>query len=199
MKIFFLFSLLNLILGNQELYKYNILTFFCSIDIYLKLEGFKNGDKLYFEISCPNSNCPSIFYSESNLNSVPIQYSNMKSLFTSTYSEKYYFTIKLTENYNYLLFKIIGFNENYTIRHIRRDNNDSFNSISNDIKAIIFSGIGFVIIICLAIIILWCRKRANNPPVNMINEPLKNSGVQSSVYIQPVYPITYQIQPAYPY
>ena len=199
MQILFLFSLLNLALGKQELYKNKFLTFFSSTEIYLKLEGFKKGDKLYFEVSCPKRNCPLIYYSESNVNSVPIENTNMKTLITSTYSENYLFSIILTENYNFLLFKIIGLNENYTIRHYGSDNNDSSSSVSNDIKIIIIVGGGFVFIACLALIILWCYKKVTNPPVNMINEPLKNSGVQSSVYIQPVYPITYQIQPAYPY
>ena len=197
MEIIFLFSLLGLTLGNKQLFKNSPLTVFVSDDIYFNIYNFKAYDILNFEVSCPN-NCPSsltIYYSESTSSTAPYYYSNINKAYGSKinyYTTNYYFSITLSGN-NYLLLKIndlLSYTIQYTGMSSTSTSNNSSKKKDFSIETIFVGGGAFVILVCIVIIIIWCKRKSTS----VIHDPLV-----SDVYVQPVYPPTYQIQPAYPY
>ena len=68
---------------------------------------------------------------------------------------------------------------------------------------IIVSISAFVAIIALSVIIYWCKRRRLPDYANRIDDPLVRTypDVQPQpqpIYVQPVYPTGYVVQPAYP-
>jgi len=113
----------------------------------------------------------------------------------SNYRKTRYYTIKLTGNYKYLLFKFSSSNYNtYTIKHSK-----------TSATWIIILSISIIVgIIALIVIIRWCKKRASESysPTRM-DAPLVSPypGVQPQpqpLYTQPGYQ-PYVVQPGYTY
>ena len=164
----------------QQLSQYSYITFSEEEDFYLNLDSFKIGDKVYIEVSYDTNDFYyySFYYKQSNYSSENDfkSYRTFKSISTedSTKSkdiETKYYTITLSGNYNYLLFKFIGGTDIlYTIRHSRT----SFTSSSNwKIIAVISIIVGIIVLI---LIIHWCRtKKGNNSPdIESIDSPIES-------------------------
>ena len=178
--------------------------------IYLRLDGFKSGDNIYIEVSYLSNwatlDVYSISYRQSNYLSdsefSSYSFSDMEPITSSKSNDikTRYYTIKLTGNYQYLLFKFSATNSNtFTINH----------SKVSAAWIIITSISIFVGIIALIVIICWCRRRAKEsyiPP--RIDDPLVSTTypvVQPQIqpqpqpiYTQPGYQ-PYVVQPGYTY
>ena len=209
MKSLILLLLFCLTLEYRQLSQYGSISTSITENFYLRLDGFKSGDKVYIEVSYDtywySYNSYSISYRQSNylsnseFSSYTFSYMSSSSSSSSNYKNTRYYTIKLTGNYQYLLFKFSSYNSNtFTITHSKY----SFTWIIILVISI------FVGIIALIVIIRWCRKRATESytPTRM-DAPLVSPypGVQPQpqpqpqpLYTQPGYQ-PYVVQPGYTY
>ena len=143
----------------HQLSQYKSISFYGSDNFYLNLDGFKSGDKIYIELSFDTywyTSSFSFYYKQSNYlsdseftsGSFTLMRSNVNS--ESGYYETKYYTITLSGNYKYLLFKFSGgSNVYYTVKHSK-----------TSATWIIFTVIGvLVMIIAIVVIIQWCRRR----------------------------------------
>ena len=194
MKVLILFLLFCLTLEQRQLYQYSSLIASGTDTFYLKLDGFKSGDKVYIEVTYYENYyyyAPLIYYRLSNSNSYndfsTSYYFSLLSSSTSSSSgntKTRYYTLKLSGNYNYLLFRFNGYSSVlYTIKHTK----------SSPTWIIVGSISAFVIIACIVIIICWCRRRSMPDYAPRVDGPLISSypvaqpQPQPVVYTQPTY------------
>jgi len=191
MKVLILLLLFCLTLEAIQLSQYGSYSFSGNINLYLSLNGFKSGDKVYIEVSHSSFfyYTHSISYSLSNsyydsdysYNSFSYLYSGSTS--TSNSKKTYYYTIKLTGNYNYLLLKFTGGSTWYTIKHTK----------SSPTWIIIVCISAFVAIVATAVIFYWCRRRSMPDYATRVDAPLVSPypvvqpQPQPVVYTQPTY------------
>ena len=202
MKVLIFLLLICLSLEYIKLNQYSSTTIYGSDDFYLSLSGFKSGDKVYIEVSYNSyiSYSHTIKYKQSNshFNSdfndlYSFTYMISGSTSTSNYKKTTYYTIKLTGNYDYLLFKFSGGNTWFTIKHTR----------SSPTWIIIVCVSALVAIVATAVIFYWCRRRSVPDYATRIDDPLVSTypvvqpQPQPPVYVQPAYQ-PYVVQPGYP-
>lgn len=172
-------------------------------NFYLDLNGYKSGDNVYIEITYNDYNYPTILlqYRQSNYYSTqdfsyPFSTKSSYSSSLVNYKRTYYYSITLNGNYKYLLLNVDlrnNYSYYYTITH----------SKSSYAWIIIVSISAFVAIVALSVIIYWCKRRHLPDYANRIDDPLVRTypDVQPQpqpIYVQPVYPTGYVVQPAYP-
>jgi hypothetical protein len=181
-----------LTLEQRELPQYSSISLYPPNSFYLNLKGFKSGDKVYIKVSYYETlfnYSPSITYRLSNDN-YNTDFSNpFSSLSSSSYSttnsqKTLYYTIKLSGNYNYILFQLNGHHDTwYTITHTK----------SSPTWIIVGCVSGFVIIACIVIIICWCRRRSMPDYAPRVDGPLISPypvvqpQPQPVIYTQPSY------------
>ena len=161
--------------------------------IYLRLDGFKSGDNVYIEVSYLSNwatlDVYSISYRQSNYLSdsefSSYSFSDMEPITSSKSNEikTRYYTIKLTGNYQYLLFKFSADDHTYTIKHSKTS------GISDTSDKGIITPIIIIIVLIIAVILIirWCRRRAKESytPTRM-DTPLVQPQSQPK-YTQPGY------------
>ena len=192
MKILILLLLFCLTLEQSQLPQYSSISLYPPNSFYLNLKGFKSGDKVYIKVSYYETlynYSPSISYKLSNNNydnNFPNQSSSLRySSYSTTNSQKtLYYTIKLSGNYNYILFQLNGHHDTwYTITHTK----------SSPTWIIVGCVSGFVIIACIVIIICWCRRRSMPDYAPRVDGPLISPypvvqpQPQPVIYTQPSY------------
>ena len=200
----------------RQLSKYGSISISGTDEFYLRLDDFKSGDNVYIEVSYSTywyfTNSYSFYYRQSNYLSdsefSTYSFSYMSSSTSSTSNDRTtrYYTIKLTGNYQYLLFKFSATNSNtFTIKHSKVS-----------ITWIIITSISiFVGIIALIVIIRWCKRRAEesytptrmDDPLVSTTYPVVQPQIQPQIqpqpqpqpiYTQPGYQ-PYIVQPGYTY
>ena len=140
MKLIILLLSFYLTLESVELPKNGSTSFYGSQNIYFKLNGFYSGQNVHFHLNSTNSQC-SIQYRESNSFS-DSEFINYSFLSLSSYSRvtindklSIDFTIKLTGNYNYLLLKVTGNPNWFTISNKENSTYSSDKGNNNEAKS----------------------------------------------------------------
>lgn len=139
--------------------------------IYMKLNGFKKGDKIYIELSFDNGYTSpdyslELLYKETNdLDNIGSTFNISKSykFYESDYSTFYSFTFKieLSGDYNFIVFVMPSFSDpktkknistTFTVRHTKES------------KVGLIMLIIFICFIVIAIVVcaLWCVRRIKN-------------------------------------
>lgn len=129
---------MSISISPTKLQKYGSVQVYGNTFVYLELDGFKKGDKIYIQVSF---NLPgyyleedslSLLYEETNDNTVATTPSSQRTskMSRSGSSYTFYYSIKLQGNYNYLLIKspVIVYSGTdteittlYTIKHTKYD------------------------------------------------------------------------------
>jgi len=136
---------------TKELKQYDQITVYEPTYLYLSLDGFDKGDKVYINLEFEYYNYLELKYRQSDT------YSNYndfnQNMFSTSYKDGYsqsgnsytfYYTIKLYQNTNYLLLITpSNFNDKLTIKHVKNNPLLTFLII-----------IGIIVIIVIAIIII---------------------------------------------
>ena len=208
MLFYLLISLISLSLEStdiREIPYYGKITVQSNSYLYLYNSNFKSGQKIYLKLSFSNGYNNDNFYIYTH-ESYDRSESSFRDSFTTIYSYSssnynmqytFYYSITLSTYSSYLLIKvpdvIKGPSTSITVEHTSTTNNGSSTTISFTPKKndFIFGGVGIaVIIICVIIIFLWCKRRASET-VGIIDAPLVPSYQVQPAYVQPTY-----VQPA---
>ena len=188
MKIYLIILLLSLSFENKiiEIPKYEEISINGDYFLYIKLDDFKSGDTIYFEISHDDNTCDP---NDDSDNSIYIEYlednSNDNEAFSKPFEEcksngvstfyvhcnyNYYFSITLKNNYKYLLIKPnLGNYSNVKFNHTRINN-----------AFYIFGFFILIAIIGLTIGIIICikdamKKKNISNDTNQMDTPLKKN------------------------
>ena len=158
MKIFLFILLLGLSFGNKifEIKKYDEISISGENYIYIKLDDYKSGDNIYFEISHDNytshgnssTHTIVIYYLEDNYNnkeafSKPFEkYISNSSIVNGTCSNNHYVSIILKNNYKYLLIKP-------DMSYLKHKRTRNFFIVFYFFIVVIIIGLSITIILCL--------------------------------------------------
>lgn len=190
---FILYTIISQISAAVELPQYGKVYVYGHNYVYLSLDGFKSGDKVYLKVSFNNghtlvNNRLSIFYVETDSTSTTsgLTTYTSESYSISNYDHTFYYTITLKNNYQYLVIrspKITYSNSDeevttlYTIEHTK----------SNVLVIVIV----FIVIIILAIVAFFIFRYVRRKAQDALIQPTYSN--QPAYTNQPAY----SNQPAY--